>query len=116
MQTPLQLTFRAMTPSEALTAHVGRRAEKLDRLFDDVISCHFIIELSGHHHRHGDRFRIRIHVGVPGHELVVDHDPPGEHGAEDARAATDRAFDEADRQLEDWVRRRRSGRHERLQL
>jgi ribosomal subunit interface protein len=112
VQTPIQLTFRAMTHSDALAGHVRRRAEQLEPRYDRIISCHVVVELSGHHHRQGDRYRVCVNVGLPGHELVVNRDPSDDHDPEDAHTATDRAFDEIDRQLEDWVARRRSDRRE----
>jgi len=112
MQTPLQITFRAMTHSDALADHVKRRAETLDRLFDRIVSCHVVVELAGHHHRHGDRYHVAIHIGLPGHELLVNHSPPEDREYGSAHATLDTAFDEAERQLEDWVRRRREGRHD----
>ena len=113
MQMPLQLTFRRMAHSEALAAHLGRRAEKLERLFDRIISCHVVVELAGHHHRHGDRYRVSINLGLPGRELLVKHVlPDDEPTTETAHATADRAFDEAERQLEDWAGRSRQHRHE----
>ena len=110
MQMPLQLTFRSMAHSDSLATHVRRRAEKLEHLFERLISCHVVIELAGHHLHHGDRYRVSINVGLPGHELLVRHTPS--HAVlENAHAVADRAFDEADRQLEDWVKRRREHRH-----
>jgi ribosomal subunit interface protein len=98
---PLQLTFRSMTHSSSLAAQVQRRAEKVEQFFQYITSCRVVLELSGHHHRHGDRYRASIHVGLPGHELVVSHDPPNHH--ENAHATVDRVFDEAERQLQKWV-------------
>ena len=112
MQTPLQLTFRSMDHSDALAAHLKDRVARLDRLFDGVISCHVVIELAGHHHQHGDRYRFSINVGLPGHELVVTHDPPDERAQGTALATADRAFDDVERQLEHWLTRQRSVRHE----
>jgi ribosome-associated translation inhibitor RaiA len=110
---PLQLTFRRMAHSEALAAQIGRRAEKLERLFDRVISCHVVVELVGHHHRHGDRYRVSINLGLPGRELLVRHAlPDDERTSETASRTADRAFDEAERQLEDWASRRRQHRHQ----
>jgi ribosomal subunit interface protein len=108
----LQLTFRRMAHSVALATHVGRRAEKLEHVFDRIVSCHVVIALAGHHHRHGDRYRVSINLGLPGRELLVSRAPADEREAESAYASADRAFDEAERQLEDWVRRRRAHRHE----
>jgi ribosome-associated translation inhibitor RaiA len=106
MMTPLQLTFRSMARSDALALHLQRRVDQLDRVYHRIISCHVVVELDGHHHAHGDRLRFSIHVGLPGHELVVSHGPREDRGLENAHVAADRAFDEADRQLEDWIRRR----------
>jgi ribosomal subunit interface protein len=112
MQMPLQLTFRSIARSEALATHVRRRTEKLERLFDRIVSCHVAVDLAGHHHRHGDRYAISINLGLPGGEVLVSRAPAEEHEALTALASADRAFDEAERQLEDWVGRLRENRHD----
>lgn len=112
MQTPVRLTFRSMAHSNALAAHLQLRVNKLDGLYDRIFSCHVVIELDGHHHRHGDRYRVCVNVGVPGHEIIVNHTPPDAPTVETAYATADRAFDDAERQLEDWVRRQRDHRHD----
>jgi ribosomal subunit interface protein len=112
VQMPLQVTFRRLAHSDALATHVRRRAEKLERIFARMISCHVVVELAGHHHHHGDRYRVSINVGVPGHELVVSHTPSDERNVESAHATADRAFDEVARQLEEWVRQRSDHRNE----
>jgi ribosomal subunit interface protein len=99
-----------MAHSDALAAHVLRRSEKLEHFFDRIISCHVVVELMGHRH-HGSRYRVSINVGLPGRELLVSHTPSEERNTENAHAIADRAFDEAERQLEDWVRRQREDRH-----
>jgi ribosomal subunit interface protein len=112
MQTPLQLTFRSIPHSDALAVHVNRRAEKLERFFDRIVSCHVVVELGGHHQNRGERYRMTINLGLPGHEILVTH-PTSEHGfLEDARETADRAFDDLERKLEDWVKRRREERHQ----
>jgi ribosome-associated translation inhibitor RaiA len=60
MQTPLQLTFRSIPHSDALATQVNRRAEKLERVFDHIISCHVVVELAGHHRSRGARYRITV--------------------------------------------------------
>jgi ribosomal subunit interface protein len=107
MQTPLQITFRAVTHSDALSAHIVERGERLEHLFDRIVSCHVVVELGGHHHRHGNRYHISIHLGLPGHELMVTHAPPEHREASSVSTAADLAFDEAERRLEQWVKRRR---------
>jgi ribosomal subunit interface protein len=111
MQNALQLTFRNMAHSDALAAHVAAQAEKLEHFFDRIVSCHVVLDLAGHHHRSGDRYQVSIHVGLPKHEIVVTHAPSNDRALETAYATIDHAFDEAERQLEDWVRLQREHRH-----
>jgi ribosome-associated translation inhibitor RaiA len=105
VQLPLQITFRGMPPSESLEAHVRRRAQKLDRLYPRLTSCRVVVEVSHRHHRQGKRYRVSIDMTVPRAELAVSHAPQDERSLEDAHAAVDRAFDEAERELEEWARR-----------
>jgi ribosomal subunit interface protein len=112
MQTPLQLTFRGIDHSDAIATHVEERVGKLEHIFDRIVSCHVAVEHAGHHRGSGDRYRLTINIGLPGHELLVNHPPSNEHAFENAFAIADRAFDEAERQLEVWVKRQRAHRHE----
>jgi cold shock CspA family protein/ribosome-associated translation inhibitor RaiA len=102
MQSPVQLTFRDSLPSPALSAHVEKRAAKLDTFFDRIVKCHVVIESPHRHSKHGQRFHVRIDLHVPGKELVVSRTP--DEAREDARAAVDDAFGEAERLLEEFVR------------
>ena len=105
MQTPLQVTFRGMPKSSTLATQIQTRVAKLEQMFDRITSCHVVIEIDGHHHSHGDRYRVSVHIGLPGHDLAVTHVPSGAHDAENAHATADRAFDDAERQLRDWIKR-----------
>ncbi len=113
MQVPLQITFRHLAHSDALATHIEQRAGKLEHLFDRLISCHVVVELAGHHHHHGDQYRVSLNLGLPGHEIIVGHTPSDDRDQTNAHATADRAFDEAARQLEDWTRRRGAHRPER---
>ena len=112
MQVPLQLTFRGLAHSDALAGDVRLRVEKLEHLFDRIVSCRVVVELAGHHHRHGDRYHVSVNLGLPGHEIVVGHAPSDEQTPETAYAAVDRAFEEVGRQIEGWVRHQRTQRHD----
>jgi hypothetical protein len=39
MQVPLQIYFHNLEPSDAVEANVRKRAERLGRYCDDIISC-----------------------------------------------------------------------------
>jgi len=81
---------------------VEKRAAKLDTFFDRIVKCHVVIESPHRHSKHGQRFHVRIDLHVPGKELVVSRTP--EEAREDARAAVDDAFGDAERLLEEFSR------------
>lgn len=100
MQIPLQITIRGIEHSDALETHIRDKAEKLDEFFDRIMSCRVVVEVPHKHHNQGKQFNVRIDVGVPGSEIVVNRDH-----AEDVYVALRDAFDSAKRQLEDYARK-----------
>jgi ribosomal subunit interface protein len=107
MLKPLQCTFRGMPPSAALEAHVRKQAAKLDRFFGRIMHCHVVIDASHRHHRHGKRYRVSIDMAVPHHEVAVARNPPQSRVIEDAYAAVDAAFHDAERRLDELAQRMR---------
>jgi ribosomal subunit interface protein len=103
MEPPLQITFRNMAALPSVEPEIRRRADKLDQWTPDVMSCHVVVEAEGNRHRTGHEYRVHISVRVPGEEIAVG----SHHLDEDIHRAVHGAFDAADRQLEDYVRRRR---------
>lgn len=100
MQIPMQITIRDMPRSEALEAHIREKVQKLEAQFVRVISCRVVVEMPHRHQQQGKQFNVRIDLGVPGSEIVVNRD---HH--EDVYVALRDAFDAAKRQLEDYSRR-----------
>lgn len=105
MEVPLQVTFRGMAPSDALRERVRARADKLSTFHRHLLSCRVAIESPGNHHSHGQTYRVRVDMAVPGAELVIGRDDdPRYH---DAYAAVDGAFEDAERVLAEHQKRRR---------
>jgi len=100
MQTPLQITIRDIATSEALETHIRDKAKKLDEFFDHIMSCRVVVEIPHKHHHQGKQFNVRIDIGVPGDEIVINRD---HH--EDVYVALRDAFDAAKRLLEDHARK-----------
>jgi ribosomal subunit interface protein len=98
MNYPLQTTYRGIPQSPELDSHIREKAEKLGLFFDHIKSCHVIVEIPHKHHHQGKQFNVRIDIGVPGYEIVVDRDH-----SDDVYIALRNAFDAAKRQLEDHV-------------
>jgi ribosomal subunit interface protein len=107
MQTPLEIRFHQMDPSAALEARIREKAARLERFADRISSCRVVVEQEHRQHTKGNLFRVKIDIGVPGREIVVDRKGPKDHAHEDVYVALRDAFAAATRQLEDWVRARR---------
>ena len=105
MQTPLQITFRGMEPSQFVEARVRELALRLERFDARITTCHVTIHAPPRHHHHGQRYDVRIRLGVPGREIVVGREGSNDPAYEDVYVAIRDTFDAAARKLEDRVRR-----------
>jgi ribosomal subunit interface protein len=106
MTLPLQVTFRDMEPSDAIEQYVATKGGKLERFVDQIMGCRVMLEAPHRHQNKGKRYHVRIDLRVPGDELVVSRNPTNiQH--ENLYACIDDAFDDAQRILQDYARRRR---------
>lgn len=111
MEVPFQLTFRDYPHSDSLAEYVARRVERLEHVCDRIISCHVVLEEPHRSQQRGKQHVVRVDLIVPGAELVAGRAPGDSREHEDAYAAIDDAFDDADRQLLDYLQRaRRDGK------
>jgi len=107
MHSPVDITFRGMTPSAAVEAAIGKWTARLERLHGHIQRCDVVVEEPHRHQRQGRQFHVRITLAVPGGELVVSQDPGRDEAHEDVYIAVRDAFQAARRQLEDHIRRQR---------
>jgi cold shock CspA family protein len=107
MQLPVQITFRGVSRSDAFERYVREHADKLDALAARVTGCHVALEAPHHRAHHGEHYRVRIDLIVPGAEVVATRSPDESRPYEDLYATIDAAFDDAGRRLQDVVRRQR---------
>ncbi|MGZ3522258.1 MAG: HPF/RaiA family ribosome-associated protein [Vulcanimicrobiaceae bacterium] len=122
MMYPLQISYRDVSPSQALERLVREEAAKLEHFYNRIIGCHVLIEHA--HSRGGAPFQVRIALSVPGEDIFVNKMPDMRStlvGTEqervhksadvdaaykDAALAVRSAFKKATRQLQGYVRRR----------
>lgn len=102
MQTPLQITIRHMAHSNALTTRIREDVGKLSEFYPNIVSCRVVIEQRDRHKSQGRSFNVRIVLGIPEHELIVNHDHD-----QDVYVALREAFANLTRRLEDAARRQR---------
>jgi ribosome-associated translation inhibitor RaiA len=107
MQTPLQITFHNMTPSDSLSEWIRHKTEKLEQVYPRLVGCSVAVEEPNHHHRQGKgrHFRVRVELTVPGERLVAGREGPDIASHEDAYLAVTKAFEAARRQLDAFVHR-----------
>ncbi|MCA9675869.1 MAG: ribosome-associated translation inhibitor RaiA [Kofleriaceae bacterium] len=103
MQMPLQLTFRGMDSSPALETRIRQLSDKLEHFHDRITKCEVVVEQPAHHHRHGSPWHVRITINIPGHEIVVSHDPGDDDAHADVYVCVRDAFLAARRQLDEAV-------------
>ncbi|GAB3440666.1 HPF/RaiA family ribosome-associated protein [Insolitispirillum peregrinum] len=114
MQVPVQVTFHGLDHSAAVEERVLEKVAKLEQFCSDIISCRVTVEL--HHkntsnaHRKGEPYLIGVSVSVPGDELVVKRSPKDDelHEHEDVGVALRDAFQAMERQVKEYVERRRA--------
>ncbi|MBE9529089.1 MAG: ribosome-associated translation inhibitor RaiA [Proteobacteria bacterium] len=108
MQLPLQITFRNLESSEAVEAEVRKKAEKLDKRYDRIMTCHVVVEARHKQHHKGNLYHVRVDLTVPDRELAVSREPEEHHAHEDVYVAIRDAFNAVERQLEKYASRRRT--------
>lgn len=108
MALPIDITFHGLDKSEALYESIRKHAEKLARFAPSLMHCHVVVEPSERHHHRGNRYRIHVHLKVPGRDIQAGREPPGgDRTHEDPFVVVRDTFDAARRQLEDYERTRR---------
>jgi ribosomal subunit interface protein len=103
MKRNLQITFRGMNPSDALSEHIRDSADKLEQFFDGITGCHVVVEEPHRHHQQGKHFHVHLDLHVPGKNIVVDRDQGERVSREDPYQAVNDAFDAARRQLQHYA-------------
>src|SRR4030043_879138 len=102
MKIPLQITVRNLDLAEAFKEEIQKKAEKLDKFYDQIMRCRVVVEVPHRHSHEGILYKVHIHMTVPGTELVVEREL-----ADDLEVAIRDAFDAARRKLEDFARKQR---------
>lgn len=103
MSIPLDLTFRDMEPSDAVTAAIRTSLDQLGAHCDKIQRCEVVVERPHHSKRHGQPFHVRIELAVPERVISVAHDPGDEAAHGNVYTAIHDAFHAARRQVDDHM-------------
>ena len=107
MQIPLEIVFHNMEHSDAVESAVRQQVARLEKLCDEITSCHVFVKAPHRNQRQGNLFEVHVETRVPGTELVVSNNPGDIHTHEDAYVAIRDAFDAMQRQLRKWKTKER---------
>ena len=107
MPFPLEIVARDLSLTPEVEQQIRDKSAKLERFYARIIGCRVVVEAPHRHHHKGVLYHLRIHLMVPGEELVVDREPGDRDAHEELQVAVRDAFDAASRQLKDYVERRR---------
>lgn len=112
MRVPLEIAYANLAPSAAVEASVKARLEKLERLFDRLLSCRVVVTASPRH-RPSHQFGIRVEMAVPGDYLVIDRQPglSKDTRETDFHGILRTAFEAAERRLKAYKARLRGPVH-----
>ncbi|MBL0141703.1 MAG: ribosome-associated translation inhibitor RaiA [Betaproteobacteria bacterium] len=114
MQTALQITFRDMTPSEALETRIRDKVAKLEKFHPHITSCRVTVEESHRHQSQGRHFGVKVEVHVPGGTPVVaslKHDEDVYVALRDAVGSARRRLEEDRREKRGSVKAHETPRH-----
>lgn len=116
---PVDVVFRNMVSDPKIETNIVERAQALAKVHGRIERCRVVVDRPHQHRQEGSPYAVRIHVAVPGDDVVVEtHVPAPEIGdresvrGSDARKAEHRdlsvvlhdAFDAAKRRLRERAR------------
>jgi len=112
MQTPVEIDFQGLEPTDRLRASVDRHIATLEERFGRITSCRVVVRAPSERHRKGGAFDVSIRLTLPqGREVDVGRSEGRPDIAEtdnrllEPAVAINDAFKRARRQLQDQAQR-----------
>ena len=75
MKSALELTFRDVSRTPAIDRLIHNKIDKLEIIYDHIISCHLAVERPQRHLKTGNPYRVRLEIRVPhGNDIIATHE------------------------------------------
>jgi hypothetical protein len=109
METPLEIVFHNLPPSQSVKTEIKKRVAKLEKLYGRFIACRVVVDAPHQQHRTGNVYEVHIDMLLPGRKLVVNREP---HHTKEGHARGDLltplrdAFKAAEAQLRSFAKER----------
>ena len=104
MQIEPEIALRHVELTEADEELIRGGISDLDKAYDRLTSCRLMVEMPEGRDRAANLYHVRIDLRMPGHEIVIRRTPAEHHSHEDLSQALGEAFDQAQRELVEFVR------------
>lgn len=99
MQVPPQISFHGVDHSDYNEDYIYERIDRLENLYDGIISCRVVVERPHQNRQTGNPYRCRVELTLPRkRELVASKEEMTERHVE-LRTVIGRAFDAMEKQL-----------------
>ena len=112
MQTPVEIEFQGLEPTDELRSCVDRHIAALEERFGRITSCRVAVKGPSERHRKGGAFDVSIRLSLPqGREVDIGRSegrpevPETDNRLLDPMVAVNDAFKRARRRLQDQARR-----------
>lgn len=102
MQTPPEIAFLDVEPTDAIRALVAEKVARLEGIYAGITSCHIYIRAPHKRQKQGNLYQVTIECRVPGDELVVRHDQHDAAAHEHLQVTLRDAFAAMERELKRW--------------
>jgi len=105
MQTPIEIAFKHVEPTDEIKALISEKAARLANFHDGITSCHVYVRAPHQSHKTGNLYEVTIEVRVPGQELVVRRHQDDEPERAHLKVAIRDAFDAMEQELKSAARK-----------
>lgn len=108
MRVPLEIRFHGLSRSDAIETHIRDQANRLERFYDDIISCRVGVEQPQMHQRFGNPYRVVVEVTIPPKKhLVAKSEPADEEQHVPLQTVIKNTFHRMERELKKAVAKKR---------
>ena len=106
MQTPVQIEFNDVKPTDRLRDVIDGHVNELETRFGRVTGCRVMLKGPSARHKTGGQFEVHVQLKLPdGKQVIVDRTPNADERFSDIDFAINDAFHRARRQLQDAARK-----------
>jgi hypothetical protein len=105
METPVQIDFQGMKPTERVRHAIDENISELEQRFGRITACRVVVRAPSAHHRNGAAYQIFIRLVLPdGREVNIDRTASEDERFSEFSFALNDAFKRARRKLQEEVR------------